>query len=681
MGAFRAWCRKELREQRRTLLLGLVVVALGTAVPFVAFPDATAPRDLHPFPGYAVALVGVVVGSRLFARDLGAAHALVLRTPGALRAALPAKLLVLGLACALALGVEEAVRHGLSAMTGVPDPYARLGPAQRFVVGLWPAETRVPRLTAPIELYGVPMPIASVLAALVATTWSVLGSVLSHRVPGALTGGLLLATAAAPFLVMHGLEPGWFAFPATTSVPAIVGVAGFALVLATIAWRWGRVSLHATRRTALRVALVGAPFVVAASVGTASAIDTWRTPDPSWPDLCVENADLGTGESRLYLTVSRGCSSWSRAEEFGTERRLPAQAWIVRVEDGALRDARVGVFVRVPGTSDEWFAPTPWTARSPNEQRWTVLADDQLHWIRGGDDEATYVARHGTRNAETVAAARGVARAFAPVRLPDGRRVYGVFGGVEREGDEAPSPVHPGALVSGSAHVLADGAFRVFRDGRRYEVLRVQVDAEGVTEARALAEPESDDGGSETVWLSATEVLWRSWPAGADLAALPPWERVRLRSASAGAGAVEQRVPQPDLIDVEVAKPGTLLLHRRGADGRRTLRLWDLATDAERAVDAETSLLDGFVEVRAHGRAAEDAVVLEFRPCALGIECASSLALLTISTGRIERLTPPGRYRPVALEASGAFLVIEDGRRVVRFARGGTRREVVFPRR
>ena len=70
MGAFRAWCRKELREQRMTLLMLVILVATGTAVPFLFFAAETTPRTLHPFPGYAIGLAGLLVGSASFARDL-----------------------------------------------------------------------------------------------------------------------------------------------------------------------------------------------------------------------------------------------------------------------------------------------------------------------------------------------------------------------------------------------------------------------------------------------------------------------------------------------------------------------------------------------------------------------------------------------------------------------------------
>ena len=113
MSRFRIWVGKEFREQRWPFRSVLLVVAIVTSFPFLIIPERTTLHMLDLLPGIATAIVTLVLGLDLFARETRRGTlAMIQRTPGALQVAFPAKLIVFLVQLALALALEEALRHG-----------------------------------------------------------------------------------------------------------------------------------------------------------------------------------------------------------------------------------------------------------------------------------------------------------------------------------------------------------------------------------------------------------------------------------------------------------------------------------------------------------------------------------------------------------------------------------------
>lgn len=685
MGAFRAWCRKELREQRWTLLVLVILVAAGTAVPFLLFAAETTPRTLHPFPGYAIGLAGLLVGGASFARDLRGPHALLLRTPGALRHALPAKFVVLALACLLAVAVEEAVRHALGTALDLPRTvreYRR-----------WDGEVyrRESLPTTPLEIYGIPVPWASALIASGACAWLALGAVLlPQRGLGAAVGLATLGLAVAPLLALRARHPGWFGFPPAFAVTAMTVLAGVGASAATTAWRRGRGSLASTRRAvASGLTVVGIAATLAAT-GAYAAIDRWSELDPHDAHLVIQRGQIGDGGELAYLTVSRGPMR-SGHGLVDVEKTLPDQAWIVRLTDGVVLDkARESVFLgRTPLTNDAWIATQPWIVRMPATDDVTKRRRGNLTtWIRGGEVHGAFEVTEYAVTSNVVEAARVAARRQAPF-VDRRRRLTWVLGDhVEFDGPEGTRDVVADRVRRWQplVHALTAGVFRVTdRPGGPATFVGGSVEAEGTwIDAKELAYEGPDDAGSTawtTIQVGPTEAIG-TLPTPLD--APPIWVRVAMERSPDGRVFAKSITPLPVLLAVEPVASDRLLVEVLYDRGSR-LEMWTpstYATNPRATVPADlgTGWLCGIV-----GRVDRDRVLVEIGagPARAWEHRRSRIALLDLrGTPRLTALTPitADRVQPLTVEADGALVGIEEAARVVRWRDGGTKREVLFPR-
>lgn len=686
MRAFRAWFAKELREQRMTLLVLVILVAAGTAVPFVLFAAETTPRTLHPFPGYAIGLAGLLVGSASFARDLRGPQALLLRTPGALRHALTAKFVVLALACLLAVAVEEAVRHALGAALDLPRTVREY---RRWDGEVYRQES-LP--TTPLEIYGIPVPWASALIAGIGCVWIAFGSVLlPHRGLGATLGLASLGLAFAPLLVLRARHPGWFGFPPEFAVTAMTVVAGVGVTAAIAAWCRGRQGLAGTRRTFVSGLTVVGVAATLAATGAYAAIDAWSELDPHDVHLVIQRGQIGDGGELAYLTVSRGPmrSGHGLVDE---EKTLPDQAWIVRLSDGEVLDkAQESMFLgRTPLTDGAWIATQPWIVRMPATDDVTKRRRGNLTtWIRGGDVHGAFEVTEYAVTSNVVEAARVAARRQAPFVDRRGRLTWVLGDHVEFDGPEGTRDLVAGRVRRWQplVHaVVTAGVFRVTaRPGGPATLVGGSVEADGTwLDANELNFGGPDDVGSTawtTIQVGPTTAI-ATLPAPIDDP--PTWVGVTMERSLDGRVFAKSIRPLPDLLAVEPVASDRLLVEARYDRGSE-LQLWrhgTFETNPRATVPADlgTGWLCGLV-----GRVDRNRVLVEIGagPDRTWEHRRSRLALLDLrGTPRLTALTPTTAdgVQPLTVEDDGALVGIEAAARIVRWRDGGTKREVLFPR-
>ncbi len=694
MSRLRAWTWKEAREHRWALFGVWLAVALLSALPFVAFQVETTRDTLDHLPGVAVALATLVLGLDLFARETRrSTHALILRTPGAMRWAFPAKLLLFAVGTLGALAIEELLRHPLEAITGVPRPYR-----YEFFQGEWqrfdrPIQAKT-QLGLPTTIY-----LGSLAAAL--GLWHVAGSVASPRAGvGALCGVLALIVLSVPMMLLRAQSPWWFRPSGPEASVWIAGIGLAGLLVAGVAWFSGRRFLFPRKAAALRGGLVAVVLLGLATGATAYAVERWEAADPRAPEFRIASGYLGAGGKRLYLTTVRG--SWY-GEHQDSARQSPPYAWTVVLDDPTwpASDVRTGAWFRQPEriARNASLVPLPFVIRIDQDlpradddaDRWTWLDTRTGHQVQvGGARTLTEV---------TIEASRATAKAQTPLRDSKGRRVWWVEDAVERDGDEDRIAVErlAGSPRNSYADFLPNG-FLVegsFRDPDRPEHLsyqRLTIDAETGEKRQRFPfgppnPPGFDRGVGTSIPLSDTKFLQRHQHFRSDGTVAKDsgwliWDASVPDQWTPAPGAPTGRV-------VESGVPGTLLVpldsgpkQAPGEVASTRLVLWKPLTGEHAPVlcDDASLLSAGFLY--SHGVLPDGRRLLglyERIPPPLG---RHALILFDVGTRTITPVAPwsAGRWGPIAFDVDGSLLVIEDSRRVVRLSDQGRKREVVWPK-
>jgi len=694
MSRLRAWTWKEAREHRWALFGVWLAVALITAAPFVVLREETTRTGLDQLPGLAIALATLVLGLDLFARETRrSTHALILRTPGAMRWAFPAKLLLFAVGTLGALAIEELLRHPLEAVTGIPRAYR-----YEFYQGEWR------RFDRPIQSgtqFGLPTTIYLGCLAMAVGLWHVAGSVASPRAGvGALCGALALGVLSVPLMLLNAQHPWWFRPSASETYAWIAGIGGAGLLVAGVAWYSGRRFLFPRKAAALRGGVIALVLGLLVTGAAAYAIDRWEAADPRAPEFRIESGFLGEGGKRLYLTTSRGGLYGEQTQE---GRQSPPSAWTVSLDDpmGHASSVRMGAWFRQPEriARNESLVPLPFVVRIDQDLPRAGDHTDLWTWVDTRTDRAVQIGGERTLTAVTVAASRATAKAQTPLRDSQGRRVWWVEDVVERDGDEDRIAVErlAGSPRNGHADFLPNG-FLVegsFRDPDRPEYLsyqRLTIDAEtGEMRKRFPFGPPNppgfDRGAGTSIPLSDTKFLQRQQHFRSDGTVAKDsgwliWDATVADQWTPAAGAPTGRV-------VESGVPGTLLVpHDSGpkqAPGEvasTRLVLWKPLTGEHLPVlCADATLLSpGLVYpagVLPDGRRLLG--LYELVPPSLG---RHALVLFDIRTRTITPVAPwsAAGWKPIAFDVDGSLLVIEGSRRVVRLSDQGRKREVVWPK-
>lgn len=714
MSRFGAWVRKELREQRGARIGVAIAVVLITASPYVVMPDEITPQQLDRLPGIAVALATLVLGLDLFARETRrGTHALILRTPGAFRVAFPAKLVACLVGVAVAFAIEEAVRHGLTAATGVPYP-TMLRPVGDQ--GL----QRIARDMTPERFFGIRAALFFVLVALAVGTWHAVGSVVSPRAGvGALVGVLGLAVLGTPIALLYARHPWWFWLSTYEAFGWIAGLLLAGAFVAVAAWHFGRRFLLPRWRAALRAGLVGLVLSGLATGATARAIDRWETPDASAPELRIQlgMTVLGSGGTHLYVTTSRGPMAGLESASRGgrgdaAPRSSPPTAWTIDLSrDAVVEESRFGsYFSHVPFIG---FAcsPVPFVVRVRTTPPDNYRRDDVHSWIDARTNALEFDATDRTFDPRTIAATRAVAKATTSGRDSKGRRVWRIFGFVERDGDEDRVPPTRGADAQSGldAWNTSPGVFGWIGAGyipgsspRKVGRWRIEVESGIAKELPSSASGFStwddvggfrngpfvryDDGSrtSTEMLLDDEHRLYRYPGRRADGSNFDSgWQVVEVSTGVSR--PLSGRRLDYDVVLVDV---GTLLIRdpvdpsATGAGIATRLTLWKPIADQRRLVTSpDPSLLSvGWID---RSTQLPDGRFLFLLYDAPGLRQGRvAIALLDARTAELAPLTTWSdvSLAPIAVDADGSLLAIEDGRRIVRFSGAGAKRVVVWPK-
>lgn len=698
MSRLRAWTWKEVREHRWALFGVWLAVALITTLPFVVFAEETTRTALDQLPGVAIALATLVLGLDLFARETRrSTHALILRTPGAMRWAFPAKLLLFALGTLGALAIEEALRHPLEAVTGIPRPY-RI----QFSGGEW---RRFDRPIQPGSEFGLPTTIYLGCLAAAVGLWHVAGSVVSPRAGvGALCGVMALGVLSIPLMLLHAHHPWWFRPSASGTCAGIAGIGIAGLLAASVAWFGGRRFLFPRKAAAVRAGVAAVVLAGLATGATAYAVDRWEAADPRAPEFRIEWGYLGTGGKRLFLTTSRG---GMYGDFTASGRQTPPFAWTIALDDPARHASHVRMgssFMTPPGIArTRALVPIPFVVRVDQDLPRLGSDDDPWTWIDATTGDARLVGGSRTLTAVTIEAARATAKAQTPLRDSKGRRVWWVEGVVERDGDEdrvpvpAPSARRDGrfATLERSGLVAEGPAPDPTRRDAGVAWQRWRIDAEtGGAKREELGGPPDPPGFGRGQWSGGT---WM--PLGDS-------KFLSRRRRDTPTGAVEKdtgwllwdaTVPDrfepapgaPSGWDVAGAAEGTLLAREdvgperpAGEVASTKLVEWNPSTGEHIPITcADASLLspgsidslgilpDGRRLIHLYDRTG-------FR---LGRQ---ALVLFDVATRTITPVAPwsDDGWNPIAFDVDGSLLVIEGSRRVVRLSDAGRTREVVWPR-
>ena len=700
MSRLRAWTWKEAREHRWVILTVWLAVAVITMAPFVAFRAESTRVDLDRLPIVAIALATLVLGLDLFARETRrGTHALILRTPGALRWAFPAKLLLLLAGTLGALAIEEGLRHSLSALTGVPYPFR-----VTMVEGEW---RRVPRSMEPETAFGIEMAVFGGLLAAAVGLWHVAGSVVSPRAGvGALCGALALGVLGTPLLILREHHPWWFQVPTGEAYAwiAAIGIAG--LLVAGVAWFSGRRFLLPRKTAAIRGGLVAVVLAGVATGGVAYAVDRWEAVNSTAPEFRIESGFLGAGGKTLYLTTSRGGLYGDlHAESY---RQSPPFAWSIALDD-VTQGSKVhkAAYFELPRGAARMtpLVPVPYLVRIdeelPHRDPWT----DRWTWIDTATDGVHATGGMSTLTAATIDAVRADAKAMTPLRDSKGRRVWWVEGAVERDGDEdrVPTPAASArredvGLIVWRSGWLLHGYYGRDPDHPERALVRTDtwIDAEtGTTHPRVDRRPDAPaeftakakgfSTGGQTLHLGGSSYLLRSRaepPSGPLDTGWLLWDSETPDRFTPAPGA-------PAGWDVEPVTPDTLLvpaevgpLQRDGELAKTRLVLWKPLTGERTPVEsADATLLSP-------GRLLGGAILPDGRRLLHLYERTGlllgrqALAVFDLPTKTLVRVAPwaEGWWEPIAFDVDGSLLAIEGHRRVVRLSKEGTKFEIVWPK-
>ncbi len=669
--AVRAEFARSLRERRWSLFAAAAVILVGDVLLYTVGDAPMTAADVAA--GLSATIGGVTVSIDLFGRDLRSrCHALVLRTPGALRDVLVGRLALLFSGIVAALLLDAGLR---AAFSGILHPLRDYAMREGYAGAL----ERVP-LTFHFTC-GLRAWIVWSGMALVASLSLALGSAWTRwRPPAGLFGLAILAFVEGSFsLVAH--RGGHF-FPVMPS-DAVLLVAGLsALAIAALAWGWlrGRRYLAHPAGCAVRGLVLLLTVGAGADVAIAAAVSRFLDLDPGDDDLRIGSAFLGTDRRHVVLQVARG--GFDRPDPDSPARESRASAWIVDLETGGFT---------VLGGDSRLFLPgdvelVPWPARVLAPQPWIVAHSQDAegeYWIEGPSGSVARFFPGRTRSEPPAEWRREALRANTPVRDSEGRRAWRVESRVEKEGipPAAPLPTRPSW------------------DHRRDEDLRP---GPGGWFGPLLGRP---DDPRSYVFLDATSgelrrIHWPDtplhWSYFAPPMALDPSATLRhVDSSDAGGRSVKRWVyaPIPDGPDrvvgdwiaggdsvLGVVAEGTVLVARPHPGEKHSaqgLLLWRPETDDKRLLDLSGLSLDRWEWTQVAGRRPDGPWLVELRT-----ESERAYVLLDPAAPSATALTPwlPTQLHAVAIDDDRSLVAIEDERRVVRWGPTPGVRTVLFPR-
>lgn len=722
MRPFLWWLGKELREHRLTLLLLAVVLLLGSRLivelnqPRVDLGDLPTYRtpdgrevvaspgplphslDRRSWEGLVVGGLGLVVlvlaGGLFSGEARRGTLALIARTPRAWRPALAAKLVFLLLVAAAAVllqgtllarlaGPYRLMEEGRAVDVACLLPRAQDALLGWIVLGLgaWMLVA-----SAALPLVGVPALVGAVIG-----VGTLLPAVLWH--------------ARYRFLLRWWLgDPGWF-------------VLAWSLVaLGLVAWSWLRPLRYGARplRVALRSLAVAGLFAGAATAVLASTAARYRTFDAHAPDLRILDLWRGAGGRFAFAAVARGDPEGDPASGAG-EVGTPPHAWRIDLTDGAWAELG-GEGRRFQATALHGW-PRPGTSpvlTLPEAGSWR-LGD----WIDTRTGEVFSRGRVGDVPPDAMDRIRGGLKADTRVRDRQGRRVWRLGDRLEREGAE---PMVLPEFSSGLGALEIVGGWATFGGDPRLVAL-------GDPPIRTL---DAEDGTVRTLPPFDAELVGsavRGWldPRHAVVArpglfrdAQPPLFAYRVLDLATGSHEPLLASQNPHALELRLValfdRQGGLAL--AGAEGSRALAHVSLPAGELTLLSWEGPTLDGvesilWVTDRPGGIVAlpgQHVCLTCYRrgPSGANAQAArlpqradtrfsssaqragaepdgtwSAVVCCDAATRRAKVLsgwTPAAALIPWSVEADGAVLCTEAGRRIVRLGPEPGQRTVLFPK-
>jgi hypothetical protein len=698
MSRFGAWMWKEWREHRAVLLGTFLAIPIAVVAAFFALGEHLEYEQVDLFPAIAVAIPFFAVGFDIFSREARrGTQAMILRTPGALGAALVAKLVLLLAAVGVALAIEEAARAALSAATGLPRPF-RWVVVQHLANGEPVREWKAVRHD---PLLGLPPSTLQALWVLLAGLWGTLASTWFTRGTGtSLLGLAWLGALTAPWIHL-ATSRGWFFQPhGSGHFPWIAGIAAVAVLAIIYGWLRSRRFLATGLAPAARgLTTTFAVFALAyAAAGTAYA--RWIDVTPDVPELSIDEGFLGSGGEHLFLNVHRG-ESWAVMHD-GAAKGTPEIPWIVNVRTGAWRRlGDLGERVAIPRMFDR--ARTWWALP------WLVVSADGFGSYSNELDERWYSGRDGTLRervareqgrSTVISLLRDTAAASTPVRDATGRRAWILLGRIEREGEVFPAGVpEAGPFATRSLHYSFPTGWALPRDHGGEDPAWTVVDATSGTVRRGAVgdravlgnrildprrglayregrDDEDDDAPSREWRLADFEAQTLSPP----LRGLKPATTLGVVATNAVLGAVPHS-HAADEIELVLWDPTSDTLAPLIVENDPSPRLSEASPRFLARLPDERTLLRVFQGPRVRPeRGRYDTFARE----PIGRSAWLVVDPHARSARRVSEWSdspsPYPRHEPIAFEPSGTLLVIEDYKRVVRFGPGPDDRTVVFPR-
>jgi hypothetical protein len=530
-------------------------------------------------------------------------------------------------------------------------------------------------------------PRTAALLAIVAAlgAWVVVGSSWAGGGGAAsLLGLLALDAVVLPLVTLHGVHPYAFLTRRDDVAWGAFACAALGLLVTVPSYALGRRFLARAGPGVLAgLGLSLAASLVAGGVAWASAA-RWLDFGPASEGARIESfAFEGEGGRFLYANVHRG-HRWSGGTAWDGGRRAegpasPSRPFAIDLVEGTARPiGELGEVVTPPqGTvPTNVRAPLPWvTVANPVVKPLDVPV---VRWVDARTGEVRLVATGHRAPDETLPWARATARAATPWRDAKGRAVWTVDARVEREG-EAPSETRRrlfrGWVVAGPGGWTGAGEGRDFR-----------LSAEsGALEERPWA-PRYVDGREAGESLDLGGGVYLARGVAYDPDRKPGDETWRLVGPEAG---TETRAPlrEGDEVTLPLLDGRVLLLEAAG-EGVARLVAWDWEAGTRTPVsttDPSLASLPRPAVVAASWWRPDGRLLLALQS-ARDRAGQAIWALLDPATLSLSARTPwfPATANPLPVQAvaldGDELLAIEDERRVVRFARGGAERSVLFPK-
>ena len=663
-----AHVRRELRDQRAILFGVFVALPVLTLLAFWAFADRLVEAPVDTACAWAVPPIALglfllaVVGDVFAGESRRGTIAFLRRLPGGMRHAFAAKLLVTLVGSALTI-VWQALLLWTSWWLWSRSYLPTAGGVVHAA------------FTSPFLL-----PVATVGAfVLLASTW------LQHGGMAILLAPMLLGALLAPAVVWGRANPGlarWLlGDPWDVLLPAALGVAAAAVLAAAASFLRGLCVVRPVWSAAWRGLVV-----LLVLFGGAYAFGAWHVQDrldfaPGDDDVVITQAYLGRDGRLLFVTAG--------PEDLGGRLGHTdlTRCWVVDVESGATRALGPAFSrFRLPPHAGGWASHLGWSRTFEPLSSYVQERpgpDGLLEaWIDAGTGEVRKVVAYGVRTEDVRGWLDQAAAEASWTRDVRGRRAW------LREDALTAGPTvwgRPVLCVEGEApRRLSEPGLRPWRsqsgpggwalqDGRNR---RLALGADGPT----VHELASESG--ELHLLSSRHGLWRGWDRKARV--LLGWQLVDLAGSGTLApaqGLESGRVAVIDVLDTD------RVLTLVGAPGARRLCTWSpdagvhepLVWTAGAAMPVgEARLANAYVL----GRRGDGSPLLHVGWSVDASGNTDYYALVAVDRGRRSAtwIGPSSDHLAVAYEATGAVVVIEQCRRIVRLGPEPGQREVLFPR-